>query len=399
MVRLQDVLAAQARIQSAIYLSPCARSERLSQLAGCECFLKLENLQMTGSFKERGARNRLLTLDAAQRARGVIAASAGNHAQGLAYHGQQLGVTTTLVMPSGTPLVKLEATRSYGARVVLAGETFDDAYRQAKALQEAEDLEWISPFDDDMIIAGQGTLGLELLSQVPGLDAVVVPVGGGGLAAGLCVALKESAPHVKVYGAEAASVPSLTGALAAGQPVEVASARTLADGIAVRRVGERPFAILQRYLDDVITVREGEIAEAILRLLEQEKTVTEGAGAVALAALLQRHLPVAGQRVVVVVSGGNIDVNIISRVIQRGLMSSGRVARLRVTLPDSPGTLAALLNVIGGHGANVLEVEHDRLAARTDVGFAVVELVIEVSGSEHAARVKAGIEAAGFPLD
>jgi threonine dehydratase len=399
MIALADVQAARARQQGAIFQSPCARSEILSRMLGCELYLKLENLQMTGSFKERGALNRLLLLTASERASGVIAASAGNHAQGVAFVAQKLGIAATIVMPRNTPLIKVGSTKAYGAEVILHGAGYDDAADEAARLAAQRGQCLVPPFDDEHVIAGQGTLGLEVLEQVPGLDALVVPVGGGGLASGVGVAVKSLRPAVAVYGAQAASVPSMERALATGRPVRVAPARTLADGVAVREVSARTLEHVRRFVDHVALVDEPEIARAVLVLLELEKTVAEGAGAIAFAAAMSGQLPIAGQRVVVVVSGGNIDVNVLSRIIERGLVQSGRCMRVRILLPDVPGALAGLLATVAATQANVLTVHHDRLAARAGLGSAAVELVLETRGFDHVREVEAAITGAGLAIE
>jgi threonine dehydratase len=397
-ITLADIERARERMRDAIYVTPCARSQSLSQRVGCELYLKLENLQMTGSFKERGALNKLATLPAADRARGVIAASAGNHAQGVAFVAKRFGVGATIVMPLGTPLIKRSATLSHGAHVILHGETYDDAAALARELAREQQLTLVPAFDDDAVIAGQGTVGLELLEQVPDVDAVIVPVGGGGLSGGMSVALKSLRPEVAIYGIQTSAIPSMQFAMAKRAPVLVDPARTLADGIAVRSVSARTLEIGQRYLERLELVDEEEIAEAILLLLEQEKTVAEGAGAVALAAALHSGLPIAGKRVVVVVSGGNIDVNLLSRIIDRGLVRSGRCMRLWVLIPDVPGSLATLLTTAARLQANVLQVQHDRLAARTEPGSTAVELTLETRGFEHITEIRSAITDAGWTI-
>jgi threonine dehydratase len=399
MIALADVQAARARQAGAIYTTPCARSEALSRMLGCELYLKLENLQMTGSFKERGALNRLLALTTGERAAGVIAASAGNHAQGVAFVARRLGIGATIVMPRGTPLIKVASTRGHGATVILHGEGYDDAAVEAARLAAERGLCLVPPFDDDRVIAGQGTLGLELLEQVPDLDAIVLPIGGGGLASGVGVAVKSQRPEIAIYGAEAACVPSMERALAAGHPVRVPASKSLAEGVAVREVSARTLAYVQRYVDRVALVDEPEIARAVLVLLELEKTVAEGAGAVAFAAAMGGQLPLGGKRVVVVVSGGNIDVNLLARIIDRGLVQSGRCMRVRVLLPDVPGALASLLATVAASQANVLEVHHDRLAARTGLSSAAVELLLETRGFDHVREVEAAIANAGLAIE
>jgi len=399
MIRLDDVLEARARIGGSVDTSPCARTWTLSERAGCEVHLKLENLQRTGSFKERGACNRLVSLDATTRSRGVVAASAGNHAQGVAFHARRLGIRALVVMPEGTPLVKVAATRAFGAEVRLEGQTYDEAYAVARGIADAEGRALVHPFDDDAIMAGQGTLGLEILEQVPDVDAIVVPVGGGGLLAGVAVAVKEQRPQVQIYGVEPSAAPSMTRALAEGRPVEVPVERTIADGVAVARVGDRTFEVARRYLDGMVTVDEEAIAQSILDLLEREKTVAEGAGAAPVAALLERSLPVDGRRVVAILSGGNIDVNLVSRVIDQGLSRSGRLMRLRVLVPDRPGVLVSLLEVIAAQRANVLQIAHDRIGGWGSTGEVPVEMVLETRGFDHVRAIEEAIRGAGHRLE
>jgi threonine dehydratase len=395
-VTFADVEQARGRIRDKIYLSPCAASETLSQMTGARVWLKLENLQMTGSFKERGAANKLLMMSAEERARGVICASAGNHAQGVAYHASRLGVNATIVMPSATPLMKVQGTRQHGARVVLFGSSYDDAYAEARRIQAEEGRTFVHPFDDALVIAGQGTVGLELLEQNPYLEAVVLPIGGGGLAAGVAIAIKETNPKIKVYGVETRAIPSMKEALRTGIPEVLPPARTIAEGIAVRRAGELTLPLIKKYVDDIALVDEEEIAEAILVLLEREKTVAEGAGAAPLAALLHHRLPLAGKKVAIVVSGGNIDVNVISRIIERGLVKSGRTVRLMITIPDAPGSLARVAATLGESGANIQQVHHDRTFARPGLGEAVLEAVLETRGFDHIEEVKKRLVAAGY---
>jgi threonine dehydratase len=399
MLTFGDIEAARKRIGDAVYQTPCAYTKTLSDLTGTRLFLKLENLQMSGSFKERGAANKLLSLGDEERARGVIAASAGNHAQGVAYHARRLGVRAVIVMPTATPLVKVSATRGFGAEVVLHGANYDEAYAEARRIEAAESLTFIHPFDDDAVMAGQGTIGLELVEQNPYLDAVVVAVGGGGLAAGVATAIKETNPRIRVYGVEPKGMPSMKLALEAGAPVTVPASKTIADGVAVKTVGARTFEVCQRYLDDVVLVDEEEIAEAILLLLEREKTVAEGAGAAPLAALVHQRLPqLVGKKVAAVVCGGNIDVNVIARIIDRGLVKSGRLMRLRVLMPDLPGALSGLLGVLGAQAANVLQILHERTAARYELGHVAVELTLETRGFDHVAEIERAIAEKGYQI-
>ena len=397
-VTYADIEAARVRIGESIIKSPCTYSQKLSTLTDTKLSLKLENLQMTGSFKERGAANKLMTLSAEERACGVIAASAGNHAQGVAYHAKKLGIDAVIVMPRSTPLVKVSSTRELGARVVLFGANYDEAYEKAREIEAIEKRVFVHPFDDIAVIAGQGTIGLELMEQNPYLDAVVVSIGGGGLAAGIALAVKETNPRIKVYGVEPMGVASMTAAFANGGPITIDARKTIADGVAVKTVGKITYDLCRRYLDDIVTVDEEEIAEAILLLLEREKTVAEGAGAAPIAALLQKRLPLAGKKVAAVVCGGNIDVNVISRIIDRGLVKSGRLARLRVVIPDVPGSLAKMLNIVSDQSANVMQVFHDRSDASLEIGETVVDLLAETRGFEHIAEMTKALNAAGFRI-
>ncbi|HEV8676729.1 MAG TPA: threonine ammonia-lyase [Methylomirabilota bacterium] len=399
MIGIADVEAARARIRDAIYCSPCPASETLGELTGTRCHVKLENLQMTGSFKERGALSKLLTLNAEERARGVIAASAGNHGLAVAYHAERLGIAATIVMPEWAPLIKVTQCRRHGATVVLAGQDYDEAYAGARRREAETGAVFVHPFDDPAVIAGQGTLGLELVDQVPDLDAVIVPVGGGGLIGGVAVAVKARRPAVEVIGVQAAALAAMRAALEQGGPAALGPAPTIADGIAVRRVGALTYELCRRYVDDVVAVDEAEIANAILLLLEIEKTVVEGAGATTLAALLNKKIALAGKRVVLVLSGGNIDVNIVSRVIERGLVKDGRLVRLAVLLTDRPGALARLTAVVAAQRANVLDIGHNRAFTAAAIGQTEVVLTLETSGREHIDAVVAAVRAAGYVVE
>jgi threonine dehydratase len=398
MVTLADVQAARARIGGAIYQSPCTYSETMSRLAGARVFFKLDNLQMTGSFKERGALNKLLSLDVNDRQRGVIAASAGNHGLAVAFHAQRLGIPATIVMPRFAPLVKVSWARRYGAEVILSGADFDEALAEARRLQGERGSVFIPAFNDPAVIAGQGTLGLELLEQAPDLDAVLAPVGGGGLSGGLALALKESGFTGRVIGVQAERVAGMRAALAAGNPVPIPPATTIADGIAVRRVGELTLPLVQRYVDDIVTVSEAEIAHAILLFLENEKTVVEGAAATTLAALLHRSLDLAGQTVALVVSGGNIDMNVIARVIEKGLVQEGRLTRISLIVTDRPGALARVSTLVAEQGANIEEIVHTRGFSRTEIGETEITLTLETFGPQHIAEVLATLRAAGYQV-
>lgn len=395
-VTLDDIRAALQRIRPAIYHSPAPYSLSLSKLCGCEIFCKLDHLQMTGSFKERGARNRLLLLDPAAGARGVIAASAGNHALGLAYHGQLLGIPVTVVMPRWAPLVKVSNCRSFGADVILHGENFDDAQRHALQLSTERRLTFVPPFDDVDVIAGQGTLGLEILQDVPDLDAVVVPVGGGGLVSGIGTVMRALKPDVRVIGVEPAHAPTLHASLRAGRVTRIETLPTLADGLAVAQVGEICFEIAKRVVDDVVLVDEAQIALAVLRLLEMEKTVVEGAAAVPLAAAMTGALGLAGKKVVLVLCGGNIDVTLISRIIERGLASDGRLCRLFAHVTDRPGSLAHLAKVLGDAGASIKDVEHDRHFGPADVASVDVTVTLETRDFDHIEQIKTALKQSGI---
>ena len=397
---LAEIDRARARLHGAIHETPCAYSETLSELSGTRCHVKLENLQMTGSFKERGAANLLLQLTEAERRRGVVAASAGNHGLAVAFHAARLGIPAVIVMPEWAPLIKVTSSRRYGAEVILTGSNFDEAYAHARQVAEARDLVFVHPFDDPRVIAGQGTLGLELLAQRPEVDAVLVPVGGGGLVAGVAFAIKAHRPSVRVIGVQSEAFPAMRRALDAGELVTVPPAPSIADGIAIRQVGSHTLALAKAYVDDVVTVSEAELANAILLLLEIEKTVVEGAGAAPLAALLNRPLGLAGATVVLVLSGGNIDVTMIARIIERGLVKDGRLVRLGVLLRDQPGALARVTALIAEERANIVHIEHDRAFSRdAAIGETEVELTLETSGPKHIAALKARLEGAGYRVE
>ena len=396
MISFVDVEEARERIKEQIYLSPFPYSETISRMTGNRVFFKLENLQITGSFKERGALNRLLTLTPAEAKRGVIAASAGNHGMALAFHSQRLNIAATIVMPVFAPLIKVTRVRQYGAQSVLHGNDYDIALAEAQRLSQEKGLTFVSAFDDPWIVAGQGTIGLELYEQHPDLDAVIVPVGGGGLIAGIALVLKTLIPKIRIIGVQSEAVPSMKTALAAGEPSRVPPAMTIADGIAVRRVGETPFALVKEFVDEIVTVSEGEIANAVLLLLEIEKTVAEGAAAVPLAALVNKKIALSGKNVGLIVSGGNIDMNLISRIIEKGLIQDGRLGRFSIIISDRPGNLARLTQRIADLGANVLQVGQSRGFREMAIGETEVELVLETTGSDHIRRLRDGLSREGF---
>jgi threonine dehydratase len=399
MISLADIEAARARIRGGIRATPAAFSEALTREADNELYLKFENLHMTGSFKERGALNRILTMTAEERARGVIAASAGNHAQAVAYHAGRLGVRAQICMPVFTPLTKVAATREWGADVILCGDNFDEANEEAHKRCRAGGPVFLHPFDDPDVIAGQGTIGLELLEQVPDLEAVVIPVGGGGLIAGVACAIKETRPEVRVIGVQTLALPSMEAALLQYKPVRLPPAPTIADGIAVRQVGELTLEMASRYVDELVTADDEEIARAILHLLEKQKTLAEGAGAVGIAALLHHKTTLRGKKVAVIVSGGNIDVTLLAHIIERGLVKDGRMVRLRVTLPDHPGGLERLTGVIARERANIIQVVHDRAYFGVHLGEAKIDITVESRGAEHAEELMLRLRQAGYVFE
>ncbi|WP_296614634.1 threonine ammonia-lyase [Sphingomonas sp.] len=390
-----DIRAAAARLEGAILDTPCVPSETLSAITGARLFLKFENLQFTASFKERGALNKLLLTDPAIRARGVCAMSAGNHAQGVAYHAKRLGVPATIVMPLGTPLTKIARTRDHGARVVIHGANLSDALTHAHDLAVADGLTFIHPYDDPAVIAGQGTIGLEILSAVPNLDAILVPIGGGGLISGIAIAAKTIKPSVRVIGVQSATYPSMARALA-GELEPCADGMTIAEGIAVKTAGGLTREVVRALVDDILLVEESAIEAAVALLLSVEKTVAEGAGATGLAALLAHPGRFMGQRVATILTGGNIDLRVLASVAMRELVRSARLLRIQVAVPDAPGGLARLATAIGEAGANIVDVAHDRLSLALNAKGTVVEIVAEVESRDHGEAVLAALRERGF---
>ena len=396
-VTLEDILAARERIAGGVFVTPCVESPTLSALVGAEVFCKLEYEQRTGSFKERGACNALMLLPEDARRRGVIAASAGNHALALAYHGRRLGIPVTVVMPVHAPLVKQRRCRELGARVLNHGDDIAEARLRADELVAAEGLAYVNGFNDAAIVAGAGTIGLEILEQVPGADAIVAPIGGAGLVAGLGLAVKSRAPGVRLVGVEPARCASYSAALAAGHPVKVTATATLADGLAVPEVGARSFEIARTRVDEVVTVEEDAIALAILRLAELEKGVVEGAGAAPLAAFLAGRLPsLRGRRVVLVLCGGNIDPLVFSRVIEHGLAVDGRLVKFEAVISDRPGGLADLAGPIARCGASVQEIVHERTFGEADVSTVRVQCIAEVRDRAHSEELFQALQARGI---
>jgi threonine dehydratase len=400
MLPLSDIQAARDRIRGHVMLTPCTPSDPFGEMFGGHAWFKFENLQRTGSFKERGALNCMMQIPEARRRLGVIAASAGNHAQGVAYHARRLGIPATIVMPERTPLVKVSNTERYGARVVLHGSVYDEAMAEALRMREAEGLTLVHPFDDIHVIAGQGTIGLELLEQCPSLDVVVVAVGGGGIISGIAAAIKQIRPAVRIVGVESDALPAALSARESGEVVTIPPAETIAEGIAVRRIGEQTFGLIQHFVDDLVTVSEEEIASAVLLLLEREKTVVEAAAATTVAAVVGGHLgDLKGKHVAMVLSGGNIDVSLMSRIIERGLVQDGRMTHLSVRVKDRPGALAALTATLAETGANVLSLEHRRGHRGLWVTEAQIALALETRGRDHVDAIVAKLVSRGYEVD
>ncbi len=365
---------------------------------GADIYLKTENLQVTGSFKVRGSYYKISKLTDEEKARGVIACSAGNHAQGVALAAQKNGIKAVICLPDGAPISKVEATKSYGAEVCLVEGVYDDAYNRALELRDECGYTFIHPFNDEDVIAGQGTIGLEIFDQLPELDAVIVPVGGGGLISGIAFALKTLKPDIKIYGVQAEGAPSMRNSVADGEIEELASVRTIADGIAVKKPGDNTFEICKKYVDEIVTVSDDEISAAILALMEQNKIVTEGAGAVSVAAAMFDKVDIAGKKTVCVLSGGNIDVTILSRVIKRGLLMSGRTYQFTVELVDKPGQLMGVANIIGSLGGNVISIHHERANEGSDVNGCYLRIVVETRNFEHIEEITNALRAADFKL-
>ena len=396
---LSDIQTARERIKDAIEMTPCDYSEILSRIYGCQIYLKLENLQITGSFKPRGAFNKMLQLSPEQRDAGVVAASAGNHAQGVAYAARQLGIEATIVMPETTPLAKIGGTEELGASIVLYGSRYGEAYEKASELQQQHGYTFIHAFDDPQVIAGQGTLGLELLEQVPDMDILVVPIGGGGLIAGSAAAIKSSRPDVRIIGVQTQRIPSMKSSIQVGHVETQHPANTIADGISITRVGQHTFPLVNQFVDEIVTVSEEDIASAIMMLLEREKTLTEGAGAVGFAALSHGYIEnIKDKKIVVVLSGGNIDMTMLTVILERGLEYDGRVARLKVVIPDKPGNIAKLASLVAEQQANILEIYQHHSVSEVDIGETEVEMVMEAKGKEHIDAIIASIVECGYTI-
>jgi threonine dehydratase len=393
-VSLSDIERAAQVIRGQVEQTPFLASRTLSSISGAQVFLKFENHQYTSSFKERGALNKLTSLDAAQRAKGVIAYSAGNHAQGVAYHANRLGIHAVIVMPRFTPFVKVEQTKHHKAEVILEGENFDGAKDHALKLIAERGLTLVHPYDDDLIIAGQGTCGLEMMQAQPGLDALIVAIGGGGLISGICIAAKALKPSIEVYGVEMVRFPAMYHAMKGTKPEFAAS--TIAEGIAVKEPGKRTRAIIEKNVKQIFLVDEGDIEQAIVMLLEIEKTVVEGAGAAPLAALLQNRGQFAGKRVGLVLGGGNIDPLMLAEIVQRGMVRGGRLSRIMVEIRDIPGSLSKVAACVAEHSGNIEEVRHHRAFSQLAAQNAELELVVKTRNREHANDIVAALEQCGF---
>jgi threonine dehydratase len=396
-VTIADIRKAAALIAGAVARTPTTAAPALSELAAAEIYLKLESLHRTGSFKERGALNKLATFSPAQRRAGVVAMSAGNHAQGVAYHAQRLGIPATIVMPEGTPFTKIDRTEAFGATVVLTGSSLAAARQAAQTLADERGLIFVHPYDDPAVIAGQGTIALELLADQPDLDLIVVPIGGGGLISGMAVAAKALAPRIEIIGVQAALYPSMYRLMRGADPGPAAEAATLAEGIAVKEPGRLTRRIVEELVCDILLVDEAMLESAVEILLERQKLIVEGAGACGVAAVLAAPERFAGKRVGIVISGGNIDGRLLASILMRGLVREGRLVRLRAELPDIPGALSRVSGIIGKHAGNIVEVHHQRLFHDTSVKRAELDVVVETQNRRHVEVLIAALNHAGFP--
>ena len=396
---LNQIISAREKMKGIVHQTPLDFSQTFTDMSHNEVYLKLENLQKTGSFKVRGSINKLTSLSKEELSKGVIAASAGNHAQGVAYSSKMLNIPCTIVMPKGAPLSKIQATKNYGAEIVLEGDVFDDALAHAMELSEKQGFTLVHTFDDDEIIAGQGTVGLEILEQLPDVEAIICPVGGGGLIAGIAVAVKEKNPNVAIYGVEASACPSMAQSLLEKKPITVPSSPTVADGIAVKKPGIRNLEIVEKYVDDLVTVDELEMIRTMFLLLERNKLLVEGSGASSLAALLYKKLNIKGKKVVALLSGGNVDVNFISRIIERGMVEAGRYARFSIIIVDKPGGLQRVLTNITEADANILSVHHTRMGRNIYPGYTEIEIAVETKSHEHILDLQKALTARGYRVD
>lgn len=397
-MKLEQIEQAARRLNNVVHLTPDISSRTFSQMSGTELYLKCENLQKTGSFKVRGAYNKISRMAAEGPLPPLFASSAGNHAQGVAYAASAIGAEATIVMPKTAPLAKIAATEGYGVEVVLEGDGYDEAYEHAAQLCEERGGTFIHAFDDEDIIAGQGTIGLEILRSMPTVNTILIPAGGGGLLAGMAACIKQVNPRVRVVGVQSEGADAIVRSVAAGERISTKTANTIADGIAVKSPGALTSELIFKYVDEMVTVSDDEIAEAILLLLERTKMVVEPAGAVAVAAAINRKLNIAGQRIVCLLSGGNIDVSIIHKVIERGLVSRGRQMKFRTVIPDVPGTLQHFAGVVASCGANIILIQYDRLSADLHLGETLQHFAVEVSGHEHGQRLLEQLRANGYDV-
>jgi threonine dehydratase len=399
MLTLEAIQQAQTHLEGIVRRTPLLYSHTFSRATGAQVYLKAENLQRTGSFKIRGAYIKMASLSPTKRARGVIAASGGNHAQGVAFAARRLGLPATIVMPRDAPLAKIMATRHRGAEVLLKGDSYDEAHRYARQLQRQRGLQFVPAFDDELVMAGQGTLALEILSELPETELLLVPVGGGGLIAGVALAAKSLRPSLRIVGVQASGAAACARSFQAGRRQTSPAISTIADGIAIKQPGRLTFPLIRNLVDEMVTVEEEDISQAMVALLERSKLVVEGAGAVGLAALLSGRVTAPGRKVVVLLSGGNVDINLMARVIQHGLSTAGRYLILRTHLPDRPGQLLRLLSHLADKQVNVLTIEHHREGLRLPIGEAEVELILEARDREHQEEVLASLRQAGYEVE
>ncbi len=396
MLTLDKIYHASYVLKDVIRPTPLVKTSGICD--DCQVYLKPENLQITGSFKVRGSGYKISQLTDEEKKRGVIACSAGNHAQGVALAATKYGIKSLICLPDGAPISKVEATKGYGAEVCMVPGVYDDAYNEAQRLREEKNYTFIHPFDDENVIAGQGTIGLEIINEMSDVDAVVCSIGGGGLISGVACAIKSLNPNIKVYGVQAEGAPSMYNSIKAGKPLSLDNVSTVADGIQVKAPGEHTFEYVKKYVDDIVTVSDDEIASAILELIESQKMIAEGAGAAPLAAVMFHKLPVKGKKVVCVVSGGNIDVTILNRVIKRGLLMTGRQQTICIELQDKPGQLKAIADIIADKGGNVISIHHERASEGSDVTGCYLRIVLETRNFDHAKEISDAITGAGFKL-
>lgn len=396
MIPLQTIEEAKDRLSSVIHQTPLALAPILSRECNAEIYLKKENLQLTGSFKLRGAFNKIATLNDEEKSRGVVAASAGNHAQGVAFASKHFGINATIIMPEATPLTKVSGVKSYGADVLLHGANYDEAYGYALEYAKAKNLTFVHPFADDLVIAGQGTIALEILEQIPELDYIVVPIGGGGLISGIASVVRQKNPNIKIIGVTAAGAPAMKESFGLKTAVDSTSVRTIADGIAVRDTNPKMLDLVLELVDEIVEVEDKEIANAILFLLEKQKLVVEGAGAVGVAAVMHNKFDIKGKKIAIPLSGGNIDVTMLSLIIEKGLLKSARKMNLIVTLVDKPGSLMRLTEIFSSCNANIVQIDYDRHSVKLDFGDANIIISLETKGSEHQAQIKEQLTMSGY---